>query len=159
MNQFPDYAAVIQNLVSSNVQKATKIEFCGTFPNSELGAVLQNLDVLVVPSRWYENTPLVIQSALTTKTPVVATNLGGMSELIRHEFNGLLFTLNDHRSLAEQLLRLLRDKNLLGALIDNIAPERTIAEMVDDIESVYNSVGRKTLSLNPSIAPAEIISN
>jgi glycosyltransferase involved in cell wall biosynthesis len=141
MNQFPDYAEGIRKLVQAHPAKADKIEFAGTFPNSELGSVLQNLDVLVVPSRWYENTPLVIQSALTTKTPVVATNLGGMSELIRHEFNGLLFALNDDQSLANQLLRLLNERGLLERLISNIPPERTITQMVDDIEVVYDSIG------------------
>ncbi len=140
MQQFPDYARTIRDLVATNPAKVEQIEFAGTFPNGELGAVLQNLDVLVVPSRWYENTPLVIQSALTTKTPVVATDLGGMSELIHHEFNGLLFELNNHQSLAQQLSRLLSEKGLLERLISNILPERTIIAMVDDIEAVYDSL-------------------
>ena len=50
-------------------------------------ADLPDLDVLVVPSRWYENTPLVMHSALATGTPLIVTDLGGMSELVRHEHN------------------------------------------------------------------------
>jgi glycosyltransferase involved in cell wall biosynthesis len=102
---------------------------------------LQNLDVLVVPSRWYENTPLVIQSALATKTPLVGTDLGGLSELIHEGENGLLFPLNDAGALRKQLLRLLEDREFLHQLRDNIKPERTVADMVDDIESIYGEVG------------------
>ena len=87
--QFPDYAAGLKKLAANGSANSSKISFEGTFPNTELGRVLSNLDVLVVPSRWYENTPLVIQSSLATKTPVIATNLGGMSELIKHDINGL----------------------------------------------------------------------
>src|SRR5262249_2069085 len=87
--QFPDYASGLMKLADNGSVNSSKITFEGTFPNAELGRVLSNLDVLVVPSRWYENTPLVIQSSLATKTPVIATNLGGMSELIKHNINGL----------------------------------------------------------------------
>lgn len=125
-----------------------KIEFCGTFPNAKLGEVLQNLDALVVPSRWYENTPLVIQSAFASKTPVVATNLGGMAELVKHDVNGLLFEVNNYTALKVQLQRLADDRELLQRLTASIAPERTIVEMVDDIEQVYDTVLKSDLGSN-----------
>ncbi len=140
LSQFPEYGEKLKALAKLDCPNSRKISFCGTFPNSELGQVFSQLDVLVVPSRWYENTPLVIQSALASKTPLIATNLGGLSELISHEHNGLLFELNDVNSLKEQMLALLQDRSLLGRLTDNIAPERTVAEMVDDIEAVYRKV-------------------
>jgi len=140
MTQFPDYAKTVEDLVSKHPSSKAKITFAGKFPNAQLGAKLQNMDVMVVPSRWYENTPLVIQSALTTKTPVICTDLGGMSELIKHNFNGLLFPLNDHAALAKEFLRLLTEAELLHTLTRNIAPERTIRQMVDEIEEVYRSL-------------------
>lgn len=142
--QFPDYAAGLKQLASNSSVNSPKIKFEGTFPNAELGRVLSNLDVLVVPSRWYENTPLVIQSSLASKTPVVATNLGGMSELIKHNVNGLLFNMNDSASLKAQLLRLISEPDLLEALRANIQPERTTQQMVDQLESIYASVRRQT---------------
>jgi len=138
-NQFPEYSAGLKQLVQNGSANRSKISFEGTFPNSELGLVLANLDVLVVPSRWYENTPLVIQSALATKTPVVATDLGGMSELVKHEINGLLFKLNDYNSLSAQLLRLATDRDLLSSLTANIKPERTTEQMVDQLEEIYEN--------------------
>lgn len=138
--QFPDYSAGLKRLASNGSANAAKISFEGTFPNDQLGPVLSNLDVLVVPSRWYENTPLVIQSALASKTPVVATNLGGMSELIHHGVNGLLFELNNSDSLAQQLARLVSEPDLLPKLISGIRPERTTQQMVDQLESIYARV-------------------
>ena len=140
-NQFPEYGAKLQAQAARPLPNSDKISFCGAFPNSELGSVLQNLDVLVVPSRWYENTPLVIQSALATKTPLIATDLGGLSELIKHGQNGLLFELNSADSLKDQLLTLLNDRQFLSTLRANIGPERTISDMVDDIESIYTTMG------------------
>ncbi len=140
LEQFPEYGERLRSLCNPSRPNSAKITFAGTFPNTVLGEVMSHLDVLVVPSRWYENTPLVIQSALATKTPVIATDLGGMSELVKHEVNGLLFLLNDADALCSQLSRLLDDSSLLGRLRDGIAPERTVSEMVDDIESIYRQV-------------------
>lgn len=139
-DQFPDYASSLMRLANDGSINSAKITFPGTFPNSELGKVLSNLDVLVVPSRWYENTPLVIQSALATKTPLITTNLGGMSELIQHENNGLLFELNDIDSLKNQLFRLINEPGLHQRLIANIKKERTTEEMVDQLEGIYGQV-------------------
>jgi glycosyltransferase involved in cell wall biosynthesis len=56
---------------------------------------MSELDVLAVPSRWYENAPGVIFEAFAVRLPVVATDLGGLSEFARHEENGLLFELEN----------------------------------------------------------------
>jgi glycosyltransferase involved in cell wall biosynthesis len=137
LDQFPEYSHYLQNLAKSGSPNAAKITFAGTFPNSEFGKVLAAADVLVVPSRWYENTPLVMQSAFAVKTPLIVTNLGGMAELVRHEFNGLVFELNNVNSLREQILRLLNEPGLLQKLSDNIEPERTTQQMVDQLEALY----------------------
>ncbi|MBY0358868.1 MAG: glycosyltransferase [Candidatus Obscuribacterales bacterium] len=139
LEQFPEYGQKLRQMVQNGNKNNAKISFLGTFPNADFGSILQNLDVLVVPSRWYENTPLVIQSALATKTPLIVTNLGGMAEIVKHEFNGLVFTLNSVSSLKEQLLRVAEDRSFWQSLRDNIAPERTVPQMVDDIEAVYET--------------------
>jgi len=138
-SQFPEYGKSVEDLAQAGAN-ADKIEFLGTFPNSQLGEILSHLDILAVPSRWYENTPLVIQSAFATRTPVLATDLGGMSELVKHGSNGLLYKLNDTHSLKEQLLRIIEDATLLASLRAGISPERTVQQMVDDIENVYEAV-------------------
>lgn len=136
-NQFPEYFAELQKLAQGN----NNIEFCGTFDNALYGQVMESIDALVVPSRWYENTPLVMQSALATRTPLIVTDLGGMSELVKHEHNGLLFKLNDWHDLRDQLERVIGDRQFYEHLVGNIADERSVAAMVDDIESVYLQIG------------------
>jgi glycosyltransferase involved in cell wall biosynthesis len=139
-NQFPQYVDTLKSLVVKAGPAGANVAFLGTFPNDQLGSVMEEIDVLVVPSRWYENTPLVMQSALATLTPLIVTDLGGMSELVKHGENGLLFKLNDYRSLLQQLTAVLEDRDLLPKFASNIKPERTVGEMVDDIESVYEEL-------------------
>jgi glycosyltransferase involved in cell wall biosynthesis len=98
------------------------------------------MDVLVVPSRWYENGPGVIFEAFAAGIPVVATNLGGMSEFVRHERDGLLFGLEDHGGLARQLRRLVEEPGLLERLRAGIEPVKTVQENVDELEVMYGGL-------------------
>ncbi|MBA3994682.1 MAG: hypothetical protein C0469_14285 [Cyanobacteria bacterium DS2.3.42] len=136
-DQFPEYGKKLLDMAADGSQNAKKITFKGTFPQAQFGEILANLDVLVIPSRWYENTPLVMQSALATKTPLIATDLGGMAEIIEHGKTGLLFKLNSAESLKEQLLRIVTDPSLLTSFRAAIKPERSVQDMVDDIEKIY----------------------
>lgn len=135
--QFPEYGKKLLEMANDGSQNAKKITFKGTFPQAQFGEVLSNIDVLVIPSRWYENTPLVMQSALATKTPLIATDLGGMAEIIEHDRTGLLFQLNSYQSLKEQLSRVVNEEGLIERFRTAIKDERSVQDMVDDIEKIY----------------------
>ena len=102
--------------------------------------MLNDLDVIVVPSLWYENRPTVIVEAQATGTPVVATRLGGMAELIKHNENGLLFKAGSVKSLTEQLQRLLDEPTLLPQLQSCIQPVPAVEEEMATLISVYESL-------------------
>src|SRR5215210_600449 len=120
-----------------------RITFTGPFRRDEVGRVLSEMDVLVVPSRWYENQPGVILEAFAAGVPVVATNLGGMSEFVKHGENGLLFELNNAENLARQLRRLGQEAGLLERLRGGIGPVKTVEENVDELEVLYGSLLEK----------------
>lgn len=80
------------------------IEFRGEYINQHLGEVVfSEVDCIVVPSIWVENSPLVIHEAQACKIPVITADVGGMSEYVQHLENGLLFRHRSVESLAEQL--------------------------------------------------------
>ena len=135
LEHYPDYAAELQALATGN----QAIEFCGTFPNAEIATILSGLDVLVVPSLWYENTPLVVYSALAAHCPVLASDFPGMSEVVVHQQNGLVFPAGDSDQLAEQLRQLASDPELLPRLSNNCKPPKSSAEYVDELEAVYRA--------------------
>lgn len=130
---FPDYVAGLHAAAKSN----DAIEFCGTFPNAQIAEVLSGIDVLVVPSVWYENTPLVVYSALAAKCPVIASNFPGMSEVVRDGWNGLLFEPSNVDSLSGCLARLHQDPVLQQALSQNCKPPKSIAAYVDELLGLY----------------------
>jgi glycosyltransferase involved in cell wall biosynthesis len=116
------------------------ITFAGPYPNSKVGRVLSGLDILVVPSVWYENRPTVIVEALATQTPVIAARLGGMAELITHNENGLLFETGSVESLALQLRRLIDEPTLLSQLRQEIQAVPTVEEEISRLELLYETV-------------------
>ena len=125
--------------ILSEARGDRRIAFPGTFDNSQMGKVLSDIDVLVVPSVWY-NFPLVIPSAFATKTPVVATNLPGMNEWVRHEVDGLLFERHDAVGLASSIRRLLDEPGLLDRLRANIQPVKTLEEYAAESVASYASL-------------------
>lgn len=129
----PDYVARLKALVSDH----HKIEFQGMFERKDLTSVMGSLDVLVVPSLWYENSPNVIQEAFATKTPVITSDIGGMAELIEHRKNGLLFCTGDFDALAEQLRALLFEPGLLTQLQEGIGEVKSVAVEMAELEEIY----------------------
>jgi glycosyltransferase involved in cell wall biosynthesis len=117
-----------------------RISFPGPFSRNELGNVLADLDVLVVPSRWYENAPGVIFEAFAAGMPVVATDLGGMSEFVTPGKNGLLFGLDDAEDLAKHLRTLAGDEVLLERLRAGIEPVKTVGEYAGELIELYDTL-------------------
>ncbi|HVD45551.1 MAG TPA: glycosyltransferase, partial [Rubrobacter sp.] len=118
--------------------------FPGPFSREELGSVLVDLDVLVVPSRWYENAPGVIFEAFAAGMPVIATDLGGMSEFVKPGKNGLLFALEDEEDLAERLRTLIEDRGLLERLCAGIEPVKTVGEYAGELIGLYGTLAGRS---------------
>lgn len=80
------------------------VEFCGEYINKNLVRdVFNNVDAIVVPSIWGENSPLVIHEAQSCHVPVITADFGGMSEYVQNHINGLLFEHRNTSSLQKQL--------------------------------------------------------
>ncbi len=124
----------------SGRMKSSRVQRHGPYDHECVGEVLSGLDVLVVPSVWWENAPLVILEAFAAGVPVVASNLGGMRELVRHGENGLLFEVGDSDALAEALLRLRHEPGLLACLRRDPVLTRSLAENADELEGLYCSL-------------------
>jgi glycosyltransferase involved in cell wall biosynthesis len=124
----------------------------GRFSRDHLAPVLADIDVLIVPSLWYENAPLVIQEAFAARTPVITTNLGGMAEAVTHEVNGLLFERNNAEDLARQLRRIANEPELLEQLKQGIPPVKTVDEEVTELEAIYQDLIIKQRMLGTTVS-------
>ena len=119
--------------------KLPHVRWHGAYAWEVLPAILQQIDVVVVPSVWYENQPFVILEAFAAGIPVVATNLGGMAELVQDGRNGLLFPRADARALAGCLERLAQDPGLLARLRQGVGGVKRMEDHTLELESIYAS--------------------
>ncbi len=133
----PAYTQDIKHLLAGH---DADVQFLGEFPHEKLGQILSEIDVLVVPSQWYENNPRVVQESFASKTPVIASDVDGISEFVKHEVNGLLFRRGDVKDLAKQFRRLVDDAALLEGLRTQIKPVKTIGEEMLEFETIYHDL-------------------
>jgi glycosyltransferase involved in cell wall biosynthesis len=136
-DQFADYTARLKKQIGED----ERIALQGTFPPEDLGKVFSEIDILVVPSIWYENTPLIVYSALATKTPVIATNLGGLTELIKPGVNGFLFEAGDAAGLKACMEKVVRSPDLIRRLEEQIEPVKNMEAHAEEILQEYRGVG------------------
>jgi glycosyltransferase involved in cell wall biosynthesis len=130
---FEHYADHLRSLAQS-----ANVDWCGSYENQHIGAILAETDVLIVPSIWYENSPLTIQEAFLAGVPVITSNIGGMAELVQHGVNGLLFRVGDHEDLAAQMRAISADPGILERLRRNIRPPVSIETHARRMEEIYN---------------------
>ena len=104
------------------------IHFAGPYLPSEIGKILSTLDVLVVPSVWYENSPLTIHEAFLAQVPVITADLGGMREFVQDGVNGLLFRPRDAADLREKMRQLICHAVLVEEFGRRAPAVKTIAE-------------------------------
>jgi glycosyltransferase involved in cell wall biosynthesis len=129
---FPDYAASLQQMADS-----ANTFFEGAVPNEEVGRVLAETDVLVVPSLWYENSPMVIQEAFAAGVPVMASQLGALSEKIRPSVDGWLCPAGDVAAWREAMLSLAGHPEQVQQCQDRVPVPLTVQEHATLLHDTY----------------------
>ncbi|MCS6846134.1 MAG: glycosyltransferase family 4 protein [Anaerolineae bacterium] len=135
----PAYVAQLKSLASGDA----RVHFEGPFENARVAEVMKRLSALVVPSIWFENSPLVILESLSAGTPVITANIGGMAELVQDGVDGLHFAAGSASHLARQLQRLVDDPDLLARLRQGAAASpapRSIDDEMTDLMSIYREL-------------------
>jgi glycosyltransferase involved in cell wall biosynthesis/GT2 family glycosyltransferase len=139
------------------------VRFCGTYRQDQLAEVFRTIDVVVVPSLWYENCPTVIREAFAMRTPVVAADIGGMAEAVRDGVDGLLFSAGSADSLHRALAWLIAHPDAIERMSHQITPPLTqeqctdaIVEVYDDVVTARTAPGRQTAVATSVEEPVQV---
>ena len=132
---FPDYVSQLKQQAQHS-----GISFNGRIPPTELWMTLARVDLVVVPSLWYETASLIVQEAFAAKVPVIASHIGALQERVEERVNGRFFPPGDSSALTQILLEFYHDKSQLEYLRAGIKPVYTIKEHLQDIESIYTQI-------------------
>ena len=96
-----------------------RIIFYGWLYHQDLSPLLKKIDVVVVPSLCYENSPTVIYESLSIGLPVMAADIGGVAELIEEGRNGWIFPAGDFDSLNKKIMSLYQQREKIALMTDN----------------------------------------
>jgi len=118
------------------------VEFMGGFEPGRTEDVYRHIDVLVVPSVWLENSPLVIHEAFMAGVPVVGSRIGGIPELVTDRVNGYLFEPGSADDLARALRRLIDRPQHVAELAAAAPAIKSIATNAVEMDAIYGGLIR-----------------
>jgi len=120
-----------------------RIDFMCNFSCTDLTRILADIDILVVPSIWYEVSALSILEAFANKVPVIATDIGGIPEIVRDGHNGLLFKRGDVLDLKQKMERVINEPGLIQKFRENIPRVKSVNEECDELLDIYKKLSRQ----------------
>jgi len=80
------------------------VEYVGPYDNHSVARLMADCDYVLTPSRWWENSPVVIQEAFAVGCPVLCSGVGGMAEKVKDGVSGKHFRLGDAADLARCMI-------------------------------------------------------
>jgi len=132
----PEYANGIIQLAKED----GRIRFMGPFDMVDSSEVMSNISVIVVPSVYYDNFPLVTLMGLAYKTPVIGSDIGGIPEVVQDGKNGFLFKPGSSDELCSLIERIAANPEILEDLSENIVSPRRVEEEALDYENIYRKL-------------------
>jgi glycosyltransferase involved in cell wall biosynthesis len=90
--------------------------FYGKVANNIILKMYHNIDALIVPSIWPENSPVTILESLATGTPVLSSDIGGIPELIQDGVNGFLHKHNEPISLTTNIKKIIEQPQIINEM-------------------------------------------
>lgn len=112
-------SGALEQELSEQFGKTDWCQFTGFISNEKIGDQIAQADLLCVPSLWIENSPLVVYQALGLSTPVIASRIGGLPELIEHGKTGFLLSPGDDAEWSAALEKIFEHPDELNILRQN----------------------------------------
>jgi glycosyltransferase involved in cell wall biosynthesis len=140
-----------ESLVSALEASGPNVTFAGSYGPDHVARLMSEIDWVVVPSRWWENSPLVIQEAFMHGRPVICSGIGGMAEKVTHNVNGLHVAVSDPGLMAETIRAAVSTPGLWERLRDGIPQIYPMDDHVANLTRIYDELHeqRRTADLAP----------
>lgn len=116
------------------------VQFHGPYDRTRVDRLMQSVHAVLVPSVWWENSPVVIQEALRNRRPVICSDIGGMAEKVRPGIDGFHFPAGSAMALVSLLRQLADDRSLLTDLAARMTGHAALETTVDDFVQLYRGL-------------------
>lgn len=141
-----------RQLVEEQSSINSNIEYLGFHQKETIIETMKNAKALIFPSVWYEGLPMTILEAFSTGTPVIASALGGMLEVVTDQFNGLHFEAGNERALAGKIKEFnelgegarILSENARRTYLEKYSPDKNYSQL----NSIYKqAIGEKLVAV------------
>ena len=116
------------------------VRFHGPYDRTRVDRLMRSVHAVLIPSIWWENSPVVIQEALRNRRPVICSDIGGMAEKVRDGIDGFHFPAGSAMALTGLLRRLNDDRGLLSGLTERLPGHAALQTSVDDYIRFYRAI-------------------
>ncbi|MFQ5941174.1 MAG: glycosyltransferase family 4 protein [Nitrososphaerales archaeon] len=113
-----------------------RVVFLGQYKDEDLNEIMNEIDCILVPSIWWENSPLTALTSLAFKVPVLTTNVGGVAELVKDGVNGFNFEIGNPASLAKMMKKITENPEILSEIKSGIVRPRRLEEEAFEYEEI-----------------------
>ena len=122
-----------------NVKQISNVEDMGFLKGEKLKKIIEEALFAVYPSEWYENCPFSVMEAISYGTPVIATDIGGLPELVEDGKTGMLFEYGNVEELKSRIESLYNNRELLEKYTYNCKNNNfeTLESYYDKIIKIY----------------------
>jgi glycosyltransferase involved in cell wall biosynthesis len=121
------------------------VAYHGAYRQDQVDRLMRGVDAVLVPSIWWENSPVVIQEALRNQRSVICSDIGGMAEKVQDGVDGLHFSVGSESDLSNLLLRLHDDRSILANLRQTLRPPPKAEDVVARQLELYAQVNGVTV--------------
>jgi glycosyltransferase involved in cell wall biosynthesis len=135
----------LRTYVEAAAQADKTIRYFGYMPPGELSKFFSVVDVMVVPSLCYENSPTVIYEALSAGLPVIASRIGGVGELVHEGLSGYLFVPGDQNdflravaSFDEHKQEMIAAGSGIRQTVEDFALDKYAERLVDLLQTIVS---------------------
>ena len=154
--QTEEFQREIKDLIDDAGDTVTLV---GSYEHEDLPKLMANIDWVVVPSLWWENSPLVIQEGFLHRRPVICSDIGGMAEKVDDGVNGLHFHAGDPMSLAQTIARAATTPGLWDDLRGGIPKVFGMDEHMANLLATYQQLRSKSAAAKRMTAAAPAIAH
>jgi glycosyltransferase involved in cell wall biosynthesis len=110
----------LRERVQQAVRADPRITYGGVYTHEEVGDLLKQADVVLIPSLWPENLPLIMQEAQAAGVPTLVADVGGMTECVADGVNGFTFRVGDVADLQQKMQMIIDQPEILNGIKENI---------------------------------------
>ncbi|MFH1783734.1 MAG: methyltransferase domain-containing protein [bacterium] len=145
LNIYGDAEEEYIDLLKKKASDSANISFIGRYDHKQIGEILSQTHILVVPSIWEEAYGLVVQEGLAARVPIIASDVGGIKEQIFDGINGFVVKENDIAALANKMQYVVDNYDSIKSQLKYNVALKSLAQNSEVLSQIYEALFRREM--------------